>query len=204
MKNAGFTLLEVMASVAILTIVTGMLFMLANTLNVSAASQEAKIAAQDEARQGMELVVGQLRQAAGSSLVGPFPGPSISYRVADDVDGNGSAVNASGNLELGPVRTIRRDTTDINGDGLTVTQLVRVEGATARVITNGLLPNEDINNNNVLDGGEDANANGVLDRGLWFEPEGSGVRITIQAQRRVGRDRLFMNSTLTEIVIPRN
>jgi prepilin-type N-terminal cleavage/methylation domain-containing protein len=203
-RRAGFTLLEVMASVAILSIVTGILFVLADSLNRSAVAQEAKISAQDEARVGMELVVTQLRQAAASSLVGPFPGPSLTFRAADDVDGNGSAVDEGGNLELGPARTIRRDTTDAYPDGQTVTQLVLANANGARVLTNGLLPNEDVNNNNALDAGEDVNRNGRLDRGIWFERVNQGIRVTVQTQHRAGLNGPFMNSTLTEIVVPRN
>lgn len=207
MRQAGFTLLEVMASVAILTIVSGMLFMLAGSLNAAALSQEAKMASQDEARQGMEFIARELRQAASSSIGGVLPGPALTYRVADDVDGLGlgAAVDIGGSIELRPARTLTRDLTDANGDGQTVTQLVCIEnGAVIRVVTNGLIPNEDTNNNSALDGGEDANSNGVLDRGIWFEQDGSGIRVTIQAQRRSGVRGQFMNSTLTEIIIPRN
>jgi len=204
MKQAGFTLLEVMASVAILTIVSGMLFLLADSLGAASLVQEAKMTSQDEARMGMERVMGELRQAANSSVIGPFPGDSITYRIADDIDGNGLAVDIGVNLELGPARTLRRDTGDLNNDGQTVTQLVCVEGANVRVITNGLIPNEDINNNGVLDGGEDVNGNGVLDRGLWFERVGPGVRVTIQTQHRAGPRGPLIHSTLTETVVPRN
>ncbi|MDX9972108.1 MAG: prepilin-type N-terminal cleavage/methylation domain-containing protein [FCB group bacterium] len=204
MKNQGFTLLEVMVSVAILGIVMGMLFALSQTLNRTAMGQDAKITAQDEARQGLELIVNQLRQAASASLAGPFPGPSISYRVAGDVDGNGSAVDISGALELLPARTIRRDTDDLNGDRETVGQLVLVDGANVRVLTNGLMPNEDVDASNTLGATEDTNFNRRLDRGIWFERAGQGIRVTIQTQRRVGAQRQFVGTTLTEIVTPRN
>jgi hypothetical protein len=194
-----------MISLAILTMVSGMLFTLAQSLNQAAVSQEAKIAAQDEARQGMELVVNELRQAAISSLVGPFPGPSISYRVAGDVDNNGTAVDRSGNLELLPARTIRRDAGDANGDRRTTTQIVLITpNRPVRVVTNNVLLNEDADNNNVLSATEDLNRNGRLDRGIWFERVGQGARITIQAQHRAGPRGPLMYSTLTEIVTPRN
>lgn len=204
MKNQGFTLLEVMVSVAILGIVMGMLFALSQTLNRTAIAQDAKITAQDEARQGLELIVNQLRQASSASLVGPFPGPSITYRVAGDVDGNGSAVDISGVLEVLPARTIRRDTNDINRDRQTVGQLVLVDGLNVRVLTNGLMPNEDVDASNTLGATEDTNFNRRLDRGIWFERVGQGIRVTIQTQRRVGAQRQFVGTTLTEIVTPRN
>lgn len=205
MKNQGFTLLEIMISVAILGIVTGMLFALSQTLNRTAAAQDAKITAQDEARQGMELIVSQLRQASSASLVGPFPGQSITYRIAGDVDGNGSAVDVSGALELLPARTIARDTTDLNRDRRLGSQLVLVNGNNVQVVTNALMPNEDFDNNNTLGATEDTNFNRRLDRGIWFERVGQSIRVTVQTQRRVGAQRRqFLGCTLTEIVTPRN
>jgi len=97
-----------------------------------------------------------------------------------------------------------RDVADSNNDGLTDTQLVMVEGTASRVVANGLLPDEDSNNNGVLDPGEDANSNGVLERGLWFEQAGRGIRITIQTQRLADPRGLQLSSSLIETVVPRN
>jgi len=201
--RSGFSLLELMTSVAILGIVSGMLFMLAGSLHAAGTAQEAKLTTQDDARAGMEFIVRELRQAAGTTITG-VPGPSISYRIAEDVDGNGSAVDSGGNLELSPVRTLGRDVDDVNEDGVADTQLVRVIGEGGRPVTNGLLIDEDRNNSGTLDAAEDLNRNNVLDRGLWFERVGQGIRVTLQTQRRAGPSGLLMTSTLTEIVVPRN
>ncbi len=109
-----------------------------------------------------------------------------------------------GNLELSPVRTLQRDVADLNGDGMRLTQLVRVDANGVRVVGNGLAINEDLNNNGVLDGGEDRNENNVLDRGLWFERAGAGIRVTVQSERRAGPRGPLIISTLTEVVSPRN
>jgi prepilin-type N-terminal cleavage/methylation domain-containing protein len=202
--NAGFTLLEMMASVAILAIVAGMMFLLAGTLQAASLTQETKLTTQEEVRAGMEFIVRELRQAADATITG-LPGGTLSYRIATDLDGNGSAVDAGGNLELSAVRTIQRDVADVNGDGQTLTQLVMIPtGGTARVVMNGLAVNEDGNNNGALDAAEDRNFNGALDRGVWFERVGGGVRITLQSQRRAGPQGQWMTSTLVETVVPRN
>jgi prepilin-type N-terminal cleavage/methylation domain-containing protein len=205
MRRDGFTLLELTVSMAVLTMVMGVLFALATGLAQSTKLQQAKITADDDARNAMMFLVRDIRQASSSSIPpGTLPGSVLFYQVADDVDGNGTAVGVGGNLELSPMRTLMRDLADINGDGLTDTQLVMVEGTEARVVGNGLLPDEDINNDGVLDPGEDANSNGRLERGLWFEQAGRGIRITVQTQRLADPRGLQLSSSLIETVVPRN
>lgn len=205
MRRGGFTLLELTVSMAVLTMVMGVLFALATGLAQSTKTQQAKITADDDARSAMIFLVREIRQASSSSIPpGTLPGSVLFYRVADDIDGNGTAVDVAGNLELSPVRTLMRDVADSNNDGLTDTQLVMVEGTASRVVANGLLPDEDSNNNGVLDPGEDANSNGVLERGLWFEQAGRGIRITIQTQRLADPRGLQLSSSLIETVVPRN
>jgi hypothetical protein len=147
----------------------------------------------------------ELRQSARASIVwNALPGPTITYRRAEDLDGNGTAVDVGGFLELGPLKTIQRDVGDANGDGRTTTQLVVIEGTDVTVLANGLLENEDVNANGILEASEDGNNNGVLERGVWFEPFGAGIRITLQAQRSPGPRSPVMTSQLVEIVVPRN
>lgn len=206
MKSKGFTLLEIMISVSVMAVISSVLFLLATSLAQGARMQEAKITTVDEARMAMMIMVRELRQSATTSVSwATLPGPTLSYRTATDLDGNGSAIDVNGSLELGAVRTLTRDANDINGDGLTMVQLVIVEGATVRVLANNLLLNEDVNDSGVLDPGEDNNANGVLDRGLWFERLGRGIQITIQAQRASDvEETVLLSSLLTETVVPRN
>ena len=72
------------------------------------------------------------------------------------------------------------------------------------MIANGILVNEDANGNGVLNNGEDSNNNKVLDRGLWFQADGAGVRVTLQAQRRSGPREHPQMSELSEVIVPRN
>ena len=205
MRCRGFTLLELTVAISLLTVVCGMLFMLALSMARAANVQEAKITSVDDARTAMMFVIRNIRQASDASLaLGALPGPSLTFQAATDLDGNGTAVDSGVNLELSQPRTLMRDTADANADGLTDTQLVMVEGANVRVIVNGLLPNEDADGDGLLSAGEDHNFNGRLDRGLWFERAGRGIRVTIQAERSAGPDGPMIVSDLVETVVPRN
>lgn len=200
--NAGMTLVEIMMATFILTMVMGILFSLAIGLGDTAAMQDARITTGDEARAAMMGIARDLRQAANSSITG-IPGKSISYRVATDADGNGSAVDVGSNIELSSIRTIQRDLADANGDGVRGGQIVRIVDGTATVLANDVIDDEDTNANGILEGGEDANGNGQLDRGLWFERDGSSIRITIDTQN-VSRRGHHILTRLTETVFPRN
>jgi hypothetical protein len=196
------TLLDVMIAVTILTAVMGILFSLSIGIGDTAQVMSAKATATDEARRAMIYIVRDLREAATSSISGPS-GPSITYRVAADMDGNGTAVDVGGNLELSTLRTIERDTADLNHDGQTTDQLVLHGTAWVRVIGNYLCPNEDANNNGVLDAGEDLNHNGVLDHGIWFERSGGAVVVHIETENRSRQGHVIV-SRLTETVVSRN
>ena len=198
----GMTLLEVMVAVAILTIVMGTLFGLSISLGDTAQVQGAKITSSDEARRGVIYATRELRQAANSSVTG-LPGATITYSVAVDLDGNGSAVDVGSRIELSVIRTIERDLTDANGDGVRDTQLVMKTGGAVQVFANNLLQDEDANVNGVLDPGEDRNLNGRLDHGVWFERTGSSVRVTIETESQSRQGRLI-ETRLTETVFPRN
>ena len=205
MKNRGFTLLELMVSIAVLTIVSGALYTASMTLTQAARSQEAKTATIDHVQGGMLLIARNIRQASSASVNwGALPGPVLSYRAAADIDGNGTAVDIGVELELGPVRTLTRDVSDLNGDGVTDTQLILVEDGQVRVIANGLLLDEDLNQNDVLDAGEDTNQNGVLDHGIWFRQAGQGVRVTLQCEQATMVQGRPVNTGLFETVFPRN
>ncbi len=196
------TLLEVMVAVTILTIVMGALFSLSIGLGDTAGVQQVKAASSDETRRAMLTLTRELRQAGNASITG-MPGASITYRVATDLDGNGTAVDASGFLELSAVRTIQRDTTDLNHDGQTTSQLILKEGDTVQVLANNLLDDEDANQNKVLDAGEDTNGNGQLDHGVWFQRSGNTVQVSIQTHGETRRGYDLMSS-MAESLQPRN
>lgn len=204
MNRRGFTLLELTMSIAILSIVSGMLFVLANTMHNASLAQDAKMSTHDEARNAMMRISRELRNAQQGSVVVGANGASIQYRTPADADDNGVPVDAGGFLELGPVRTIQRDIADANGDGRTNTQVILNTGVQVVVLANDVPVSEDANNNAVLDGGEDGNFNLRLDRGLVFERVGTGVRVTVQSMRQGGPETQPMISTMSEIVTPRN
>jgi len=202
LTSAGMTLVEVMVTVTILTLVMAILFGLSTGLGDTAKVQGAKITSSDQARKAMIYATRDLRQAAKSSVSG-LPGPSISYRVATDLDGNGAAVDVGGNIELSALRQIERDLTDANGDGIAGSQLVLKIGGVTQVLANDLSEDEDANGNGVLDPGEDRNGNGRLDRGVWFERDGSGIKVTLQSEGH-SRQGHLIQTQLTETVFPRN
>jgi prepilin-type N-terminal cleavage/methylation domain-containing protein len=207
MKQDGFTLLEVMLSIALLTIIAGMLFTLGDSFKSAARLQESQMTAMGDTRLAMLQTSRELRQAAMSSIVmNGNRDVQIQYQIPADVSGNGLPVDQTGRLELGPVRTIMRDTADLNNDGQTVTQLILTDGNQVRVLANNLVINEDVNGDGVLGAAEDLNGNGVLDVGLLFERVGNAIRVTVQAEdvpNPTGEGRAII-STMRQTIRPRN
>ena len=190
MNRQGFTLIELMVVVSLLTIVVGTLFLLANSTGEAARVQEAKTASRDQVRNAMAPIVRELRQASTSSINwSELPGSAITYSIPVDISGNGHPVNEAGQLELSPVRRIGLDEDDINDDGLTDTQAVLTEdGVFLRVLASYLTPD----------------GTGGGDPALWFEPVDQGIRVTVSAQISAGPGNPPMRSTLQETVLPRN
>ena len=177
----GFTLIEVMVVVTILSLVSGALFLLLGSMQTSVTVQEAQVVTNDEARKGMLTVIRELRQAASASIaVNPN---NISYRIIADLDGNGWGVDVNGNMELSAIRTLAMDAADVNGDGLTNQLILTDTGTnTTRVIANSLVP-----------------ATGVA-----FTQVGlNSIGVTVTAQRATDNNNLLVAS-MTETVTPRN
>lgn len=204
-NNKGYTMLELMLSISLLSIIVGALWVLADSLDRTSKDQESVISTQGEVTGAMMRVSKELRNAAFSSMnwVGSNTSTSLTYQIASDVDGNGTAVDAGGNLELGAPRTIQRDTADANNDGRT-DQLILINGGQVSVLANNLKIDEDTNNNGVLDNNEDTNFNNQLDRGILFTNTGTAIQVTIQAQRQAGPQSRPMISTMVETINPRN
>lgn len=206
----GVTLVELMIAAALFTLAFGAIYMVARATYVSAAFQDAEVAAQDEARRAIQFMVTELRQARTSSLsMQTMPNDQLMFRLPGDADGNGLPVDASGYLESVGTVQYTRDWQDSNGDGIAATQLVRIEqddmgtimGVT--VIANNIMPNEDVNWDGVLSAGEDLNGSRILERGIWFDSIGSVMRVTVDAQKRVGDGGRVWASITTDIH-PRN
>jgi prepilin-type N-terminal cleavage/methylation domain-containing protein len=187
MAQRGFTLLEITVVVAIMTIVTGAIFLISASLQSAYRVQEGKVLTQDAARNGLLLAARELRQASLNSITSAgWPATSVSYRAAMDADGNGWPVDGNGEIELSPVRTMGLDTTDANGDGKTTDQLVLTEAGnnSVRVLASDLVP----------------------DTGVRFESVGGALRVTLSAMTETGSNGAprHLVSTLTETVMPRN
>jgi len=197
-NRAGMTLLEVVMAVSIFTIVMGTLFGLALSMGDTARLQEAEVNISESGRNVLLSLVSELRQTQMQNLSASnnLPAMLLNYRVADDIDGNGTASSGTGTLELGPARTVRVDTEDLNKDGLTSTQLVVVQGGVVvQVLSNNLDPRAETT--------VDVDGNGVMDRGFWVASAGTGLNITVQTQQRLRNGRL-VTASHTAFVKPRN
>ncbi len=205
MDQRGMTLIEVTMAVAILSVVMAVLMGLAVGLGDTARVQDIKITTNDEARRALQVIIPQVRQASrGSINWNELPGDRLTLRIATDISNNGLAVNASGNIELSPVKVIQRDVDDVNVDGLMLSQLVLLEGETVRVLANEIVPiSETLAEDGTFGPGQDLNNNGQLDRGFWIQPRDGGLEITVQAQG-ITRQGHLITTTLTEFVVPRN
>lgn len=205
MRNHGMTLIEVMMAVSLFTIVMGAIFTLSLSFGDTARVQDIKATANDEARRAFQIMVPQLCQAARGSIGwGALPGQTLAFRTATDLDGNGSAVDIGGNLELSAVKTLQRDLEDLNGDGKTTEQLILVDGGTIRVLANNLVPEpESTAPADTFTAEQDTNGNGRLDRGFWVESRDGGLVVSIDTQGRTRRGNILI-SHFEEFVEPRN
>jgi prepilin-type N-terminal cleavage/methylation domain-containing protein len=206
MRNRGMTLLEIMFASAIFTVVMTLLFGMAIGFGDTAEVQQLKLASQDEARAALLFLVPDLRQSISSTINwAQLPGPVLTYKVATDVDGNGTAVDGSGRIEMSAQRTVGRDTADVNHDGFSTNQLVVTCNGVTRVLANNLAPDsEHPDATGAFGAAQDTNGNGQMDCGVWFERmNNNGVRITLQTVGQMRRGQL-VRTTIQEIVIPRN
>ena len=187
-------LLRLVFALALVALVLGTIFALAVGLTGVAGVHETQVSTGDGAWAAMRFMVRELRQAAKSSItLGDSTGAqsSITYRVADDLDLNGYAVNTRGNLELSAPRRIRRDP-----DNPARLVLEENTGAntwqTRRVLANCLAP----------DGAADRW--GVRFR--WDGADGGGrlLRIDLRTERRPGAKGPEAATGLTQLALPRN
>ena len=193
MWRRGFTLLEVMLAVGIMTLVVGVLAGLSLGIGNTASVQRARTTATEEARRAVQTLVARLHAASWASVNrANLPGSVLTFRVATDVDGNGTAVNVNGRIELGAQITVGPDTADANRDGITARQLVMTQGNATRVLCNNLPPDSAVVNNGV-----------PLVRGFWVAERAGGFDVSVQTESRDNRGRPF-RVAVTEFVRPRN
>ena len=205
MNRRGMTLIEVMFAAAIFTVVMGVIIGTAIGFGDTAEIQEIQATSMDEAQRTLQAIVPDIRQAVRSSINwDDLPGEALSYSVAADLDGNGTAVDIGGRLEMSVPRVIARDLEDLNDDGFAGSQLIAMNGSGMRVLANNLSPeSEQPDDQGDFGLAQDLNGNGRLDRGIWFEPWGRGLRITIQTQGET-RQGHVLRATFQEVVFPRN
>lgn len=199
-KNSrrGVTLLELMMAMSILTVVMGVLFTMSISIGDTAKLQDVKVVNNDEARRALMAVVPRLRQAQTSSInMADLPGDVLSFRMPVDLDGNGTAVNVSGDMETGGLITIQRDVADQNQDGVSAKQLVMIDGNEITVLANSLAP--DGAPQPAADGEEDPENNA----GFWVEQQSGGLLLTIRTEGESRRGTLIRQQ-FTELVDPRN
>lgn len=186
-------------AMSILTVVMGVLFSLSISIGDTAKLQDVKVSNNDDARRALMNVVPRFRQAESTTInTADLPGDVLTFRMPSDVDGNGTAVNVSGDLEIGDLVTIQRDTDDVNGDGLTNEQLLMTIGDAAPVVlANTLSP--DAGPAPVADGEEEPENTA----GFWVEQQRGGYLLTIRTQGETRRGTLIRQQ-FTELVKPRN
>jgi prepilin-type N-terminal cleavage/methylation domain-containing protein len=207
MRNrAGFTLLEITMAMTVLTIILGMLYGAAWAMMKTARTQDSLVMLNSEARQAMSSIVRNLRQAdattiltnngGGFAAMGPNAQTNIQFRRVEDLDGNGNALNAAMNVELTPPFWITRDVNDANGDGLTLTQLVRIDqaGQVVEVLSNHISPP-------MATGDMYSAPNG----GAIFQDIGGGaIQVTLILRHRADPNLPMMVVRMDEVVSPRN
>jgi prepilin-type N-terminal cleavage/methylation domain-containing protein len=201
-RNKGFTLIEILLTAAALSMLLAVVYQVWFGIGDSARLLQSKAEASEDAVRAISRMARELRQADRGSLT-RLPANNLSYAIAEDRDGNGYAVDAQGRLELSEPRRITRDHDDLNKDGLREKQLVLVADGVVTVLANGLCPEEDKNQNGVLDPNEDANQNGRLDVGLRFEAAGEAIQLTVETQRTTFKGFLLLGQA-RRLVLPRN
>lgn len=196
--QSGVTLLELMISMGILTAVMGVLFTLSLSIGDTAQIQNTKLQSSDEARRALLAVVPRLRQAQATSVNrAAMPGDVLSFQMATDLDGNGTAVTIDGALEVGTLTTIQRDVDDLNQDGVSASQLIMIQGQTVTVLANNLSPDP-----GPAPVAEDE-AEPENTAGFWVEQNAGGILVSIRTQGTSRRGHVI-RQVFTELVKPRN
>lgn len=204
-RNGGFTLVEVMMASSVLLVVLGMLYGAALSMAWTVRQEDSAVTLNSEARQAMEIIARNLRQSQLSGLttvtngataaLGANSVTNIGFSRVADTNGNGNALNAAMAVETtGPFRFVV-DTNDANGDGLTTTQLVRLNAANqvVEVVANHISP--------VVATGDyyDASNGGIL-----FQNIGGSIQVTLILRHQANVDLPMMVVRLDEVVTPRN
>ena len=192
MRRDGFTLIEMLVATVLISAALTMIWGAWISANDTAEVLDRKMTGTAATAQAMARIARELRPASRNSI-SALPAGEVTYRIPEDLDGNGLAVDAAGAPEWGSTRRIGRDHQDANSDGFTVNQLVLQHDGVVEVLATGL----------TVDETEDNNQNGRLDFGFWVEAQGQGVQVTI---RTVGKTRrnLEIPAAVAQQITPRN
>ncbi|MBL7646869.1 MAG: prepilin-type N-terminal cleavage/methylation domain-containing protein [Candidatus Hydrogenedentes bacterium] len=201
-RENGFTLVELTVAVAILVVLMGVLFSLSLGIGDTAAIQDLKIRGNDEARRGLLAVAPRLRQAVRETInLEQMPTDILTFRMPEDLDGNGLAVNGANALELGPEVEIRRDKHDQNKDGMSQSQLIMISGESIRVLANGLSPAPGPTPSPASAKGTAQSAENTA--GFWVAEEEGGIRVTIRTLSTSRRGHEILQE-FNQLIAPRN
>lgn len=187
----GFTIVEMIVVLSIFLGAALLIYQVAQSLMISYRTGETKIQVEENLRRGMTHLMRELRQAARATLMcsqggsASYPaGDSITYRVPEDLDANGTVLDAFGNVEYGlyPI-TFRRDSQN---------QLLRAQDRNGNGIPEAAIPGEIM----VI-------AQNIASVDFFLtDLDRPNIRVTLVAERKVGQD--TFRHTLQETAIPRN
>jgi len=104
MKTRGFTLIEVMISMAVVLILAAAITRVLLVGNSSWHIGDAEVQVNQEARRGMSNMVRELRNTRPLSTIINVPADgayysTITFKIPSDSDGDGDVIDASGNVE---------------------------------------------------------------------------------------------------------
>lgn len=193
MRKSGFTLIEVMMVVLLITAVSTVLYSLNFTMTRSALHQESMTMLRDEGYTSLDYMGRRLRMARSATILTDNNGTlaplvnnvatNLRFQMATDLDGNGLAIDDEFNVELTAPLVFRSDDNDANGDGFSTRQLVHMDtnGNVVRVLSNHLRPG-----------------------GLSFQRTAAGIQITVALEHPGQGLRPTAAVTLSLVVDPRN
>lgn len=217
-RGSGFTLIETVIGLVILTFVTLVLYSLSMEMTKSVLVQDSKFIIRDEARLAMQDIVRHLRMSARSTFLtadedgtlvalGAEPVTNIVFRMAQDgpetdEDGNaltpnGVAVTREMTLGLSQPITYMLDLNDLNGNGKTTAELVQVDGngGLVRVLSSNLSP---------VAVGPDGGFYEAPLGGVTFQDVGGAIQVTLILRRKAALSGTVLALRLDEIVAPKN
>lgn len=166
-SNRGYTLIELMISCAVLVLIFTGSFMALDNFVKAHLHQENMMQARQALRVAATQIASELRLASRASLAIDADGRLV-YQLPKDLNGDGVLLNADGEIELGPARTMGIDFGDANGDGIGRAQVLVSFQEGSRVLANRIY----------ADRGEIIDPNA----GFQFELRDGGVRFAVVTQ----------------------